>query len=387
MKSINIICSYRFPGPSAAAQRVEAFVKTFSRNNKVKVFTLDDENSNHGSENIFNENVSIYYVKHFQYNKTNFFKRSFNEAVVSYKLLKLSRKFETDYCIITIPFMFLIQAGILFGGKTRKVLDIRDLVWEYLPENTYFRRFIKKCIRKFMLFFIARYDHISTSNAGEQELILAETGHRSVHLISNGISKSRFDKVSNLLINVKSDGTPIISYVGNIGLAQRLDTLVDAAKEMKQVRFIIAGKGNDQKRVEQYAKDHSLENVEFAGLLTHDEILKLYTKSHILYAQLDKSFAYAVPSKLYEYLSTGLPLIYGGTGTAVSVLSQFEQVSIIPPCNSRELISAIKNILKKPLLKSENNIQFIKDNYIRENHCIQLFEIISIYEQKNEMSL
>ena len=50
------------------------------------------------------------------------------------------------------------------------------------------------------------------------------------------------------------------------------------------------------------------------------DLFEIYTDSDILYAQLKKEFEGAVPSKLYEYLSTGKFIIYGGLGEALNLL-------------------------------------------------------------------
>jgi hypothetical protein len=76
----------------------------------------------------------------------------------------------------------------------------------------------------------------------------------------------------------------------------------------------------------------------------------------------------AMPSKLYEYLSTGLPVIYGGDGPAKNILSEFENVTVVPPDEPRMLnenlvkmstyINAAQNI---------SNIVKIQKNFIRED--------------------
>lgn len=376
MLKINIICSYPFPGPSAAAQRVEAFVKTLSKDNLVRVFTINGDNLKDSSEIKFNENVAIYRINHPEYSRTNFFKRSFNEALISYKLSRLSSKHKSDYTVTTIPFMFLIQTTVLFGGKTKKILDVRDLVWEYLSETSFFQRFIKKTLRSIMLIFIKRYDHITTSNSSEIKWIKKKAEYQDVTLVSNGISLEKFKELCTITDNFEHSSSTRILYVGNVGLAQKVDTLVESVKNLKEVDVTIAGDGNDFKRVKDYADENEIGNVTFTGHINFDEILSFYKNHDILYAQLDKSYSNAVPSKLYEYLSTGLPIIYGGEGTAADLLENFENVHIIPPCDPIKLRKTIEDLKKQPTSISRKNIEDIRKTYLREIQSEKLLKII-----------
>ena len=73
----------------------------------------------------------------------------------------------------------------------------------------------------------------------------------------------------------------------------------------------IVGSGTDFKNVQSEVYKLSASNVFLHGRLPWKDVIQWYEKSDVLYAQLTKQYHTAMPSKLYEYLSTGLPIVYG----------------------------------------------------------------------------
>ena len=128
-------------------------------------------------------------------------------------------------------------------------------------------------------------------------------------------------------------GPIVISYLGNIGIPQNLCIFVDAALRLPKVIFNVVGTGENLKVVEDYAEKKGVSNVNFLGSLSWVDLFEIYTDSDILYAQLKKEFEGAVPSKLYEYLSTGKFIIYGGLGEALNLLENFDNFLTISPNN------------------------------------------------------
>ncbi|GAB1261935.1 hypothetical protein NBRC116495_26420 [Aurantivibrio plasticivorans] len=159
---------------------------------------------------------------------------------------------------------------------------------------------------------------------------------------------------------------PCITYIGNVGLAQNLITLIEAAKKLPDVDFKVVGGGSELARIERAARHVS--NIEMLGRVAWDSIPAAYQRADILWAQLAPEFAGAVPSKLYEYLATGKPVIYGGLGEAISVISEFENVKVVEPCSVPQLVSSVRETLAahKQLELSLNNRKIIEDKYIRE---------------------
>ena len=167
-----------------------------------------------------------------------------------------------------------------------------------------------------------------------------------------------------------------ITYIGNIGIAQDVLTLVKVAKKLPEIKFNIIGDGVEFNKIKEYVNMNNLKNVNLTGKLSWNEILKYYQTSKILFAQLKENFAIAMPSKLYEYASTGLPIVYGGKGEAVKFIEKLENGYVFEPGNIEQCKNLINLILKRDIKLSLKNREFIKDNFIREKNAGKLLKIL-----------
>ena len=95
----------------------------------------------------------------------------------------------------------------------------------------------------------------------------------------------------------------------------------------------------------------------------------------------------AMPSKLYEYASIGLPIIYGGVGCATTFVKKLEHSKVIKPNSVEELVSAINTMRNNYYPISTKNRLLIKNQYIRENSSKIIKSVItnSLFEQKPKL--
>ena len=308
-----------------------------------------------------------------QANRGNFLVRTFREMRLAQKILNSAPR-DRDYVFVTIPSMFLLfLSGRIRASK--RLLDIRDLTWEYLSDKGAVTRLAKRVFRFLGQRKIPTFDYVSATNRAEESYLAESVGLSSdrVILSPNGISRSQFDSVSPESAHEKNNSKPLVAYVGNVGVAQNLVTLVDAARRLPDLDFRIVGGGSDYERVAAKAADVS--NVTMTGRVDWYEIPPVYREADVLYAQLSADFAGAMPSKLYEYLATGKPVIYGGVGEATEVLSQFDSVKVVQPDDSEALAAGIRDLIQDTTGSGTNhsNRELIAANYIRETAADKFF--------------
>lgn len=369
--TISIITTIPFSEPVIRNRLFPIFEELEKKGFQVRCVCLKSELNNSLPKNVLVEEIEIQWKK-----SKNFISRFFKETIIAAKLLKKAKKTNDHVVMVTIPSMFLsFLTPIYFRGKPL-LLDIRDLTWEYLSEAT----FLNKCAKLFFRFLFKRslphYRLTTVTNESEFRFVRSLSLSGKVLLISNGVRRKEFDKLSQ--IQPSCEDVLTVSYVGNVGLAQRLDTLIEAAKLLPKVRFIIAGDGVELNRLKALVSQYSLENVELLGHVSWERVFSIYNASHILYAQLTPDFQKAMPSKLYEYLATGKHIVYGGTGQAAETLKKFEANDIVDPCNTKALVeklSELERCLDRGYL-SEKNKEKIKENFIREKNTTRLVQEI-----------
>lgn len=307
----------------------------------------------------------------------SFVRRAIKEARDVATLLKVAKKQQATAYLPTIPSIFLIFLSPLYLPKKRSFIDVRDLTWEYLSDKSLLQRLSKRLFRFLFKITINFYQLVAVTNPAELTYVSKVwIGKQAPLMVANGITQEQFDKLQTT--QPTSGGQLTVTYIGNIGIAQHLDTLVEAAKQLPEVRFKIVGAGIEYEKIQNLVTTASINNVEFTGRIPWDDVKEYYNNTNILYAQLTEDFAGAMPSKLYEYLSTGKYIIYGGQGQAAEKLSEFTNNQVIPPSDSKALVEAIKEAAERTDISqlSQENRQQIKEHYIRENTAKKLIKSI-----------
>lgn len=167
----------------------------------------------------------------------------------------------------------------------------------------------------------------------------------------------------------------VFLYAGIIGIAQGLEVILKAAKEIQTknaVKFVLMGSGPEKKRLLALKKELNLANVLFLEPVTKKEmpfVLKSINAAIVPLRKLDL-FLGAIPSKLFENLAMEIPVILGVDGEARELfINQGNCGLYFEPENTSELISVIlKLITEKDLAKKlgKNGRSFANQNFNRE---------------------
>jgi len=147
-----------------------------------------------------------------------------------------------------------------------------------------------------------------------------------VAVVPNGIDVSRLDDIDRQLPSYidmelnRLQGAFIVAYAGAHGLANRLDTVIDAAAICSAggetgIEFLLVGDGPDKPRLRQRAEELQLENVTFAGRVDKELVLSLLARCNAGVIALTKTALYEYgisPNKLFDYMLAGLPVVMAG---------------------------------------------------------------------------
>lgn len=386
MKVVNIISSHFFPENSAGANRLSVVVDTIAKEHLVNVIFLYNRGSKVDFELLrerFGENINLYPIYQRDFNSSKFLNRIFFETYYSLLLNIKNLNLKSDISIFTTPYLMVIPVSGIFKlfSKRYSIMEVRDLIWLYLDfSESRVLNYLKRVLERVTLFSLAKFQKVITVTNSQREYI-ENRGVKAIEVIENGIGFEKFLELKELKLEPDSSKF-IISYVGTVGFPQDLTTLIESAKLLKDERdieFWIVGKGNNIEIVKRLIREYNLESVKLFGEANWEEVKKFYQKSNILYAQLRdrESFRTAQPSKIFEYASTGLPIIYAGVGESESLISKLKDSILIEPNSPEQLKRAILE-LKSQAIESKlfENIDYIEKNYIREREIKRYLEII-----------
>ncbi|MEL0284772.1 MAG: glycosyltransferase family 4 protein, partial [Ilumatobacter sp.] len=112
----------------------------------------------------------------------------------------------------------------------------------------------------------------------------------------------------------------VAMYAGNVGFSQSLDTVIEAARQLDDITFVINGDGAARERLERQAD--GLPNVRFVGYQAPDRLAEVLAAADIHLVPLRAGLgSVSVPSKTYTALAAARPVIAAvDPGTAIDRL-------------------------------------------------------------------
>ncbi len=137
-------------------------------------------------------------------------------------------------------------------------------------------------------------------------------------------SKGEYTPLPNHVESALVGGRCVL-FAGNLGVAQSLETLLDAADCLikdSDVRVLIAGSGSRHAWLQAEVDRRRLNNVTLLGQLPSGSMPALYARCLALLVTLrdEEIFAYTIPSKVQVYLAAGRPVIASVPGVAARLI-------------------------------------------------------------------
>ena len=306
---------------------------------------------------------------------------NYGSFMVSAALVGAVRLPRPDVVVATSPQLLCAAAGALLSLRFRAplVMEVRDLWPESLVavgasgSSAPLVRGLEALARG----LYGRAAHIVTVTDAQREAIVAGgIAADRVSVIPNGVDREFFDAGAAVQdVSHPNGGGPfVVTYIGTLGMAHRLETLLDAAAEFRgdpSVRFRFVGEGARREALERRAREAHLDNVEFAGERPRGEVPRWIAESDACAVLLRRNevFRTVVPSKMLEIMAVGRPLLLGVDGEARRLLERARAGIAIEPENVAQLVAAIRDLQRdrpRCLALGQNGREFVSREFLRE---------------------
>lgn len=147
----------------------------------------------------------------------------------------------------------------------------------------------------------------------------------------------------------RSDAKLLIGYAGAHGLANALDTIIDAARLLRDqpVSFVLVGHGPEKARLEYRCVQEGLRNVLFLSSVAKESVPSFLAAMDVLYIGLKSEplFRFGVsPNKLIDYMMAAKPILYA-IAAGNDPVSEAKCGLSIPPENPNALVQAVRQML------------------------------------------
>lgn len=220
--------------------------------------------------------------------------------------------------------------------------------------------------------FLYRKSHVCTGQSDEIVTHIKATNVKNVFLFRNGVDVNRFS--SGILDSEKR--TKLV-YAGLLGIAQGILSICENVnfKELG-VEFHIYGSGAEQETIEQYTKLNPDKGIKYMGTLSRDQIPVTLSSYGGALIALVKNIYGAVPSKIYEAMAAGLPIVFSGEGEGAAIIHKHEAGWISKPSQWPDLKKAIQNFVS--VQQNEYESMSLRNRQTAENHFNRQKQIIEL---------
>jgi len=184
--------------------------------------------------------------------------------------------------------------------------------------------------------------------------VLQERGvpPEKIGVVTNGVDLSRYEprnKDPDLLDSLELEGRFVAGYVGTHGMAHGLDTLLDAAERMQQreelrhVTMLFVGDGARRNELTERARQRNLANVRFTGPVPKHDVARYWSilDASIVHLRRTDLFTTTLPSKIFECMGMGLPVLIGVEGEARELVERHEFGLAFIPEDAEGLLDGI----------------------------------------------
>jgi glycosyltransferase involved in cell wall biosynthesis len=204
---------------------------------------------------------------------------------------------------------------------------------------------------------------VAVTNAFRDNLVRRGIDPAKIEVVTNGADLSRFkpqDKDPALVSRFALDDKFVVGYVGTHGMAHSLETILEAARlcrtkhlDNDRIRFILLGQGSEKADLVQRARDEGLDNVIFIDSVPKDQVARYWSllDASIIHLRRTELFRTVIPSKLFECMAMGIPVLHGVEGESADIVSKHRVGILFEPENPEILLQAVMELADNALLR------------------------------------
>ena len=268
---------------------------------------------------------------------------------------------KVDVVIGTSPQFFTVCAAYVVGllKCVPWVFELRDIWPESIKAvGSMGDGALYRTLERLELFLYKKANRIiALTQSFKKELIARGVDANKIDVVTNGVDLSLFkprSKDEALLKKLRLENQFIAGYIGTIGMAHGLETIIEAAEIIQNtpnpknynIKILILGDGARKESLKQLAKDKMLENLIFIDTVSKAEVADYWSllDISIIHLKKDPLFEKVIPSKLFECMAMGIPVLHGVLGESAEIVSRLGVGKTIAPDSPQMLSQELLNI-------------------------------------------
>jgi glycosyltransferase involved in cell wall biosynthesis len=305
---------------------------------------------------------------------------------------------KVDVIVGTSPQFFTACAAYLAATVKRRpwVFELRDLWPESIRAvGAMGDSATLRMLERIELFLYRKASLIvAVTNAFCDNLIQRGIDPGKIEVVFNGADTGRFkprEKDAELLSQLGLEGKFVAGYVGTHGMAHALGTILDTADLCRQqvpdggrFHFILLGEGSEKAQLLRRAGASGLDNVTFLDAVSKDQVARYWSLLDVSIIHLKRTdlFKTVIPSKLFECMAMGIPVLHGVEGESAEIVEREDVGLAFEPENPASLLEALLSVSGDPALRqslSQNGPQAVRsfDREVLAGKMLALIESVA----------
>lgn len=295
---------------------------------------------------------------------------------------------ECDIIVATSPQFFTALSGRTLGFFKRKpwIMEVRDL-WPdsikavgAMKESVvlnYFSKEEKWC-------YSSAKKIVVVTNSFKREIAKKGIPEDKIFVIKNGANTELFqprEKSQELLRKLGLEGKRVLGYVGTLGMAHKIDFLIDCVKDLDDYALMILGNGAEKENIQQKIENEGIKNVVLLDSVSKNEVAEYIALQDAALVNLRKSslFTTVIPSKIFETASMRIPILLGVDGEAREMVEEFGAGLFYEPENREDFLEKLNTLFSSPEVYKSccEGGEKLAAAYDRKRLAAEMLEIIS----------
>lgn len=332
------------------------------------------------------------------------------ERMLNYSSFCLSSAFTgmfvpcPDVVIATSPQLLVGLSGWWIARYKRVpfILEVRDLWPESLaavgvgsPDSVLHRGleeiagFLYRAADQIVVVTQAFEDHLKTHWKVPRE---------KISVVENGVDSELFNPHcggASIRRELGLEGRFVASYIGTMGMAHGLETLLEAASLLQsaapEVVFLLVGEGAEKEHMYSLVRERRLANVRMLPQQPRERIPGYISASDICLVPLKQSevFRTVLPTKMLEFMACARAVVLGVEGEAQKLLKAADAGLCVQPENPADLAKAVLKLANDPHLRRSlgaNGHRYILQNFTRQQMASAYLQVLNRLLEKDSLA-
>ena len=305
-------------------------------------------------------------------------------------LASMRVKGKFDVVITSSPPLFVGISGYVASKlkRAKYVFDVRDLwpdVAVAMGELTNSRAAsIAKRLEKFIYRHADGITAVTDSFCDDIRKTAGES--KRVVRVTNGTVPEIFDiqeEQKDLRTEFGMSEAKYVGFIGNMGLAQGLEHVVEAARLLAEtgVTFLFVGEGARKQTLQEMAAEQGVKNIDFRSRVDLATAARYMSACDALLVSLgdNKIYEKFIPSKLFDSMAAAKPVLLNVDGESRTIMDAAKAGLYYPPQDAAALADAIGELFAGHLDRTEmgrRGRDYVSQNFSRQSQAQVMCEFV-----------